>query len=418
MTGTGVSAFDVDYSIDGGGWIPWLVHTSWLSATFSPTGGHAYSFIARAYDQAGNKSDYSLPVSIYVTKFKLYLPSIMRDYINDTIPPTSTIMPFGVFTYTGPSIPVSWMGVDNVGGSGVVSYDILYRIDSGTWITWLAHTPLTTSQFIFSQRGFVAGTDHTYDFYSRAYDKNMNVETGDPSPKASLHVRDCLGDLYEPNDSPTQRPDLLLSAGQALVSYICGPSPSSDYYWINLPTSSILRIDMPVPPNNDYDLFLYKSGDPNAVAYSSHPMGITEIITYTAPTPGVYFVQVYPYQNSFNNVSPYTLTAHYDNYEPNDTFQQAFGPLISGMSYDSFIASSIDTYDYYNLTTTVPASITIDLTNIPVGTDYDLFLYSDSDHANSIAYSSHTGNTPEHINYFAAHRESTSFWCTTLREVA
>jgi uncharacterized repeat protein (TIGR01451 family) len=68
----------------------------------------------------------------------------------------------------------------------------------------------------------------------------------------------------------------------------------------------------------------------------------------------------------------------HDNYEPNDTPAQAYGPLISGEVYMAYIWDATDQDDYYYITP-VSSTVTIDayvqLTNIPAGRDYDLFVY-------------------------------------------
>ncbi len=66
----------------------------------------------------------------------------------------------------------------------------------------------------------------------------------------------------------------------------------------------------------------------------------------------------------------------HDNYEPNDTPDQAHGPLMSGNIYQAYIFDATDQDDYYYI---IPSLGTVDvyvqLTNIPAGRDYDLFAY-------------------------------------------
>lgn len=65
----------------------------------------------------------------------------------------------------------------------------------------------------------------------------------------------------------------------------------------------------------------------------------------------------------------------YDRYEPNDTPDQAWGPLQPGKVYEAYIWNAEDQDDYYHFTSPVTASVGITLTNIPDGRDYDLFVY-------------------------------------------
>jgi hypothetical protein len=77
-----------------------------------------------------------------------------------------------------------------------------------------------------------------------------------------------------------------------------------------------------------------------------------------------------------------------DNYEPNDSCAQAYGPLASDQIYESWISNcDLDTYkksDYFYVVISTLNTINISLTNIPSGTDYDLYLYrnpeDDPDH--------------------------------------
>jgi bacillolysin len=64
-----------------------------------------------------------------------------------------------------------------------------------------------------------------------------------------------------------------------------------------------------------------------------------------------------------------------DTYEPNDTFNGAYGPLSSGQTYNSYISSSSDV-DYYQFNSTDSGTISVSLSNLPG--DYDLYLYDGS----------------------------------------
>ncbi len=80
-----------------------------------------------------------------------------------------------------------------------------------------------------------------------------------------------------------------------------------------------------------------------------------------------------------------------DPYEPNDTLNQAAGPITSGQHISAYI-SWADDVDVFWITITTLAPIDGLLTNIPSGTDYDLYLL-DKD-ANVVA-SSETENPQE-----------------------
>jgi lysophospholipase L1-like esterase len=71
---SGVTAYDVEYNVDGGAWQPWLAGTSSTSGSFnpgSPQYGHTYFFHARAHDLAGNTGAWSAAVSIALARWTL-----------------------------------------------------------------------------------------------------------------------------------------------------------------------------------------------------------------------------------------------------------------------------------------------------------------------------------------------------------
>jgi hypothetical protein len=85
-----------------------------------------------------------------------------------------------------------------------------------------------------------------------------------------------------------------------------------------------------------------------------------------------------------------------DTYEPNDWPAQAYGPLVSGTAYCSYIWSPDDDDWYYIIST--PYTITIDL-DVPSVADYDLYLY-DSITVTLVASSVSCDNgSDEHIEY-------------------
>ena len=103
-------------------------------------------------------------------------------YTIDAAGPTSQVDPWApgeIPEYLSP-IPVSWSGQDNVGGSGIATYDIYYRIDSGDYVLWLDDTADTSATLTWQQ-----GT-HTYDFYSIATDNVGHQELTPLTPDASV----------------------------------------------------------------------------------------------------------------------------------------------------------------------------------------------------------------------------------------
>lgn len=84
-----------------------------------------------------------------------------------------------------------------------------------------------------------------------------------------------------------------------------------------------------------------------------------------------------------------------DPYEPNGTFDQAWGSLTSGQVLRALIYGPSDLEDFYWFTMPQARSIEVDLWDIPQGHDYHLYLY-DVNRA-QIAYSGNSGNRPEQI---------------------
>ncbi len=82
-----------------------------------------------------------------------------------------------------------------------------------------------------------------------------------------------------------------------------------------------------------------------------------------------------------------------DTYEPNDSFELAYGNLISGVTYESYITNFLDV-DYYKIEPS-SGTLTIELWSLPA--DYDLYLY-DSNH-NYLSDSRNEGTDPESIIY-------------------
>jgi hypothetical protein len=85
--------------------------------------------------------------------------------------------------------------------------------------------------------------------------------------------------------------------------------------------------------------------------------------------------------------------------EPNNTPEQAFGPLASGQVYQAFIWDEADTEDYYHFTPTTADEVSVELSNIPAGHDYDLWIYSYDGKYNLVDYSNNTGNANEYITF-------------------
>ncbi len=84
-----------------------------------------------------------------------------------------------------------------------------------------------------------------------------------------------------------------------------------------------------------------------------------------------------------------------DNYEPNDSESEAYGPLTSGSSYEGKICSNSDV-DWYKVNITSTGAISLSLT-VPSSNDFDLELYDTS--GTLIASSNRDTGDDESIRY-------------------
>ncbi|MGA2498781.1 MAG: dockerin type I domain-containing protein, partial [Tepidisphaeraceae bacterium] len=167
--GSGLDSFDILVSDNGGTYILWQNHTTTTSATFAGQQGHTYAFYSQARDNAGNLQP--APTA----------PNTQIQMI-DTTPPISHVNTLPVTTAQY-SFPVSWSGQDDVGGSGIVDYDVYVSDNGGGYALWLNHTTSTTAIY-----PGLAG--HTYAFFSEARDNAGNVESAPATPEAQIQVID------------------------------------------------------------------------------------------------------------------------------------------------------------------------------------------------------------------------------------
>ena len=94
----------------------------------------------------------------------------------DAAAPTSSIDALPAVTGMA-QFSVSWGGTEDVGGSGIATYDVFVSDNGGAYAPWLTDTAATSAAF--------TGEDgHTYAFYSRAKDNVGHVEAAPADPDA------------------------------------------------------------------------------------------------------------------------------------------------------------------------------------------------------------------------------------------
>ena len=207
-----------------------------------------------------------------------------------------------------------------------------------------------------------------------------------------------VNDTYEPNDSFEQAYGPL-QAGREYSSYIM-PGESKDYYCLDLPQGCrTLRVLLAgIPQGCDYDLYVY-GADRGLLAFSNRGGNSDDEVVIQDPAAGRCYLEVRSWSGS-SAESAYRLSFQIeqvtDTYEPNDSFEQAYGPLQAATDYLSYISRDGDE-DFYRISITEEcASFTVRLENIADGCDYDLAVYDSGRH--SVGSSVRGGNDPEVCN--------------------
>jgi hypothetical protein len=111
----------------------------------------------------------------------------------DAVAPTSSVSEATHELLTR-NIFVAWSGEDD-SGSALKDYNVYVSTDGGPYAIWLEHTNLTSAWF-------VGQPNHTYTFYSSAYDNAGNVEAFPTSAdaEAAIPAEYETGDLNHDNE--------------------------------------------------------------------------------------------------------------------------------------------------------------------------------------------------------------------------
>ena len=210
LNGSGLANFDVQVQVGAGPWTDWLMATTATSAWYpNLTWGHAYSFHVRARDVAGNVSDYTAPASTQVI---------------DSVAPyeahVNPLLPVRLAPFT-----VRWGGSDAC--SGVATYDLQFKIDSGTWQPWLTGTPATSSTFTPPSPPQYG---HTYSFQARAHDYAGNISAWSAPVSTILAQYTLSGSILTVREQPiagptaslTPAPLALQPAPSGYIAYLAG----------------------------------------------------------------------------------------------------------------------------------------------------------------------------------------------------
>lgn len=120
----------------------------------------------------------------------------------------------------------------------------------------------------------------------------------------------------------------------------------------------------------------YRRSTPKKTIHGSGDMLVSIDITDLSAEPIYYYRVVAENKAGITYGRPVTFTPCIDYYEPNDNFSTAYGPLLSGNSYNGKICSPSD-IDYYKVIVTRPGRISISLST-PKSKRYVLQLYDSS----------------------------------------
>ena len=154
-TGTAIAFYDIYVSDNGGAFSLWQSATTQTTAQHTGQDGHTYRFHSIATDTTGN-----------VQPAPAQAQPVTRV---DGAAPTSSVAPLPATANTS-RLRLTWGGADDIGGSGLVSYDV-YVSDNGGAFTQFRHNTTTTAADFFTRPG------HIYNFHSLATDKVGNVQS-------------------------------------------------------------------------------------------------------------------------------------------------------------------------------------------------------------------------------------------------
>ncbi|MEZ4515631.1 MAG: fibronectin type III domain-containing protein [Chloroflexota bacterium] len=164
---SGIKNYDVQYRQNGGSWTNWQTAVTSTSAQF-PGGndGSLYEFRARATDNAGNVQDWSSVAQAGTTV--------------SAGPPSAMITPFWPSVSNSLNVQVTWSGQPSA-GSEIVSFDVQYQINGGTWILWQNAVATTTAAFTAPGEGI-------FTFRVRARDNLNRVGDWSSNPGSTVTV--------------------------------------------------------------------------------------------------------------------------------------------------------------------------------------------------------------------------------------
>jgi serine protease AprX len=158
--GLSVSDYDVQVSVDGGPFVPWQTATTATSATYTGALGHSYRFQARASDQLGNTSAYTVSPTVAIADV------CANDHARCAAPTVAITAPAGV--QTAPTIPLSISASAQQAGQRIASYTIEVAGDGGPFAPYETFAQDGLSDPFGSD--YLGRRGHSYRFEAQATD--------------------------------------------------------------------------------------------------------------------------------------------------------------------------------------------------------------------------------------------------------
>jgi hypothetical protein len=149
--GSGLQNFDVQFRINGGSWLDWLLGVTQTEQQYNNAlHNQLIEFRVRARDNAGNVSPWSAPTGTRI----------------DLVAPNASMNALPQFTFTT-TFQISWS--PNEPPENINWYDVQFQVNGGAWQNLLSQTTL-------GQTNFTGSTGITYGFRARAQDKAGNTQ--------------------------------------------------------------------------------------------------------------------------------------------------------------------------------------------------------------------------------------------------
>ena len=218
-------------------------------------------------------------------------------------------------TYTQRTIPIQVTGLSDITAisNGGWSHSMALKSDGVVWawgVNWYGQLGDRTTT---NRATPVSVTNINLDTSATPTPTAIPTQTPEPTlpplPTPIPTSTSSCTDLYEPNDSFNTAYGPLTSQN-SYQGKICSPF-DADYFKINVANPGFISLTLNIPPDKDYELFLYDSRQ-SFVESSTMSLGMPETILYFAGTTGTYYVQVIGFSGAFDENQAYTLSGTWE----------------------------------------------------------------------------------------------------------